>query len=928
MNKIFFLLSLIGLPVLAQAQTDSLSVVVSGPGRTIPVGFNTELSEETRTAAVSAVTSNEIDIPESNPANALYGKVPGLIVMQGESLPWSNNPKMFIRGLATMGNSAPLILIDGYERPLSSISVEEIDKVAVLKDAAALAIYGMRGANGVVNITTKRGLQQGMKVTVSYQYGVDTPFRLPEMANGVNYAKAMNEALILDGGLPRYSASDIADIASGVNPDVLPNVDWRNETLSDKGHSNQFRVAFRGGSRIVSYYSQVTYNGWAGSVKPASMASEYSSQFEWNRLAVRTNLDINLTPTTTARLNLMGEVEQHHRPAVAVNTLFSAIYNTPATAFPIKNANGVWGGDGIRTNPVAALTARGYTDGIDRALYADLRLVQRLDMVTPGLSVEGAVGYDNRASYWEGQGRNYASEIALATRNPDGTMGTVTYTRQGADSPLSYSSEVGAALSIATVDFNARYNRTFEGLHRLSAMAGYHVEDYTRNGRNNTYKRQSIVATANYGFDNRYLLDLAMSYAGSSVLRKGDKYRFFPAVGAAWVLSSEEFMKDVQGLDLLKLRASWGKTGSDAIPYGLGVQYFGGKNSYLFGSNNSGQSGNGEGSLANANLTCETGEKFNVGVDLNFFGSLNFNVDYFRENRTGILVPATNAYSSVLGIGMANVNEGKVRNHGVDLHLNWNDRIGDVNYWLGGNFLFSRNKIIAQNEGYVPFQNAVTTGYPINQYFGLTHTGFFADAAEVAASVPHTFSKVSAGDTKYADTNGDGKIDIYDRSAMGYSTAVPEIYYGFNLGASYKGVSVSADFQGVAHYTVVKNMPSFYVALRDNNNVSNHYLVNRWTPATAATALYPRLSTLSNSNNYQASSVWMADGSYLKLRNLTVAWDLPLQWTRGIHSSGIQVYARGANLFSVDKIKNLDPEKMYATYPTLRSYYVGVKLNF
>lgn len=907
---------------------DLTTVVMDIASDVVPMGYNNTVREGERTSAISTVSGSDIESSVNNPANALYGKIPGLYVMQGETLPWSNDPKLYIRGLATFKDATPLILIDGYERPLRSISMEEIESVSVLKDAASLAIYGMRGANGVVLITTKRGTAQGMHVKVSYQFGVDTPFRQPKMADAYTYAQAMNEAALYDGLSRRYSDADLRDFRSGANPELFPNVNWRDEALRSAGYNHELTASFRGGSKTVRYYSQITYNGSDGLIGPADMTSDYSSQLQWDRLSVRTNLDVDFTKTTSLKVNIMGQIEQHHRPSTATNTLFSEIYDTPAAAFPIKTGTGLWGGDDLRNNPIADLTAKGYTDGIDRALYANMQLTQNLSALTEGLSVDAAVGFDNRASYWEGQSKTYASQVVQGTRNPDGTIGDVVRRNIGAETALGYSSEVGGANIVTTVDANLRYNRNWNDRHAISAMVGYHMEGNIKKGVNNTYRRQSIVATAHYGFKERYFFDAALSYAGSSVMPKDDKFAFFPAVSAAWLISGEDFLKGSKVVDYLKLRASWGITGSDLMSYGLSRQYYGGGSGYWFGNNNTGTGGSAEGALANTDLLCETAYKTNVGIDMQLFQGLTLSADVFYEDRQNILCPTYNVYSGILGIAMSDRNEGHVRNHGFEAALNWNQTLGDWSYMVGGTFSFSRNKIVNMNEGYLPYDYLKQTGGRIGQFFGLQATGFFRDEQDVASSVEHTFSQVRPGDIKYNDLNDDKRIDGYDQIAMGYSTTLPEIYYGFTVGVQWKGVGVRADFQGVANYTLYKSMDSYYWPLRNNKNVSEHYLANRWTAANPDNAKYPRLSTLENNNNYRANSIWQENGAFLKLRNLEVSWTLPSRWTRVIHTSGIRIFARGTNLFSADSVKSLDPELMYATYPSLRSYHIGINLTF
>lgn len=894
----------------------------------VPLGFNNTVREIERTGAVASIGSDALRSSSNNPGHALYGKIPGLYVMQGDNLPWTNDPKFFVRGLATFNNATPLVLVDGYERPLRAISMEEIESITLLKDAASLAIYGMRGANGVILVRTKRGENAGMHVKVSYQFGVDTPTRMPEMADAYHYARAVNEALAYDGLERRYSNADLRDFYSGEHAAYFPNVDWLGEAIRDAGFNHELTASFRGGSKSVRYYSQISYNGSDGLIRPHDMTPEYSSQMQWDRLSARTNLDIDLTRTTRLGIDVLGQIEQHHRPAIQANTLFASFYNTPAAAFPVRTDSGMWGGDELHTNPIADLTARGYTDGVDRALYANMRLSQNLSAITEGLSVEAAIGFDNRASFWEGQGKTYAYEVLQVSRDEAGAIADVVRQTRDADTPLAYSSEVGEANMVTTMDAAFRYDRSWNAGHTIQAAAGYHMEENSKNGRNNTYRRQSLFLTAHYGFKERYFVDATLSYAGSSVLKKGDKFRFFPAVSASWVISREEFLKSSDVVDLLRLRASWGLTGSDLIAYGLSHYYFGGKGEYYFGNNNSLVYGNGEGTLPNLDLTCETAAKTNVGVDLQLFKGLTFTADAFYEDRRNILCPASNIYSGILGIGMADVNDGHVINYGVDLALNWSRTLGDWSYMLGGTFSFSRNEIINMNEGYQPYDYLRQTGRRIGQFFGLQATGFFRDEQDITGSPEHTFSTVSPGDVKYNDLNGDKRVDEYDRIAMEYSTTLPEIYYGFTLGVNWKGLGLIADFQGVTNYTLVKNLASYYRPLQNNTNVSYHYLENRWTSSNRERALYPRLSTLENRNNNQSSSIWQEDGSFLKLRNLEIGWTLPAAWSRRVRASQIRIFARGTNLFSVDYVKTLDPEMMYAGYPALRSYHLGINLTF
>lgn len=891
-------------------------------------GFNLSVPSEESTVAVSTIYMDASKTSDINPANSLYGRLPGLISLQGSTVAWDNDPTMYVRGLATMGTGTPLVLIDGFERPLSSLSQDEIESVTVLKDAASQALYGVRGANGVILVTTKRGILEGMKVHASYQFGINTPFRLPDMADGYTYALAMNEALRMDGLSALYSNSDLEAFRTGSNPELFPNVNWKDEALRNKGKTHQFNASFTGGGKNVSYFAAINYIGDNGFMNENYFSPDYSSQMSWDKLSARANLDINATKLTLVKLNLLGELSQHNRPATEYSTLFPMIYDVPAAAFPVKTSTGVWGGDNVRKNPVAESVAKGFSVGNDRALYADLRIIQDLSVLTSGLSAELAIAYDNRASYWDNKTKNYLYESLQPVRDNGGTIIDITRTRYGQETDLSFSSSLGYQNRVTTFETKVNYEKNWQDMHQLNAAVIYHQEENSLKGINNTYRRQSYIGNASYAYKSKYLADLVLTYSGSSVLGSSDKYAFFPAISAGWVISSEDFMKEVTAIDYLKARASWGITGSDRFAYDYDKYYFKtGISSYFFGDNNNSVSGNGEFRLPNLKLKPETAYKFNFGIDMEVFKRLSLSADVFYEKRTNILVNSSAIYSSVLGVSTPILNDGEVKNYGFEAGLSWRDRIGDFTYMLAGNFTFARNEIVNMDEGYKPYDYLKNTGNRIGQYYGLEAIGFFQDEADIAGSPVQSFSNVVPGDVKYKDQNGDKVIDDYDKVAIGYSTVLPEIMYGFSIGLGYKNVSLKADFQGVANYTLVRNMSSMYRPLVGNKNVSQHYLENRWTPENT-NARYPRLTTKQNDNNFRESSIWAENGNFLKLRNVELAYTLPKSWVNKIRLSNINLFARGMNLFSFDHVKDMDPEQMYATYPSFRSYNIGLTLDF
>lgn len=905
---------------------EEFTVELGVTSREVASGFNISARAMESTAAISTVYADELNSSAINPLNALYGMLPGLSVMQGGNVTWNSDPLLRVRGIATLNNAQPLVLVDGFERPVNSLVLEEIESVSVIKDAAALALYGMRGANGVVLVTTKKGQYDRMNVKVSYQYGMTDPFRVPKMADASAYAGALNEALRLDGLQERYSSYDLADFRSGKDAELFPDVDWANEVLKDRGSNHQLNISFVGGGEKVRYFSLLNYTTDNGFLKPVNWSKDYTSQLEWDKISLRTNLDIDVTKSTNVKVNLLGRLAQHNRPTLGYTEIFGALYQLPAAAFPIRTKNGIWGGDNIHTNPVAAIAAGGYSSGHDRALFADMRIIQDLSFWVPGLSAEVAVAYDNQASYWEGKSKNYESEIVTAQRNENGVLGEKVYAKYGKESTLSYSHELGYQNMVTTLEGKVNYVKDWQD-HSLNVAAIYHQEKNVLMGRNNTFLRQSAIGNIQYGLMGKYFFQVAMSYAGSSVMPEGDRFRFFPAVSAAWVASSEDFLSSSKWVNYLKIRASYGVTGSDLFDYELDRQYYGSGNNYYFGTNNNNFEGNAEGRLATKDMECEKSYKANIGIDARFFRNLSLTVDAFYEKRTNILVESQNVISSALGVSTPLLADGKVKNYGVEAALSWDQKIGDWAYELAGNFSFARNEIVAMNEGYKTEKYLKRTGTRIGQAFGLEAVGFFKDQAEIDNSPRQVFSEVRPGDIRFQDQNDDKVINEYDYVNIGNTTLLPEIYYGFNVGVSYKGIGVRADFQGVANYSVMTDMESMYWPLRNNTTVSDYYLKHRWTPE-HQDAKYPRLTTLDNKNNFSVNSVWMENGAFLKLRNVEVHYDFPKNWMQRIYLSNARIFARGMNLCSFDKLKKVDPELLYADYPSFRSYHVGICVEF
>ena len=900
-----------------------LKVKIDKNAKKLNFGYDLSTTKDKSTASISTVTAEDIDISgQINPGSTLFGLLPGLSVQQSWTMPSSEGPTYQLRG------RSPLFIVDGFERPIDALSREEIESISVIKDAAALALYGMKGSNGVVLITTKRGGRKPMEIKINYQHAVTTPVRLPNLANAATYANAVNEALNNDGLPARYSSYDIADFQSGAHPYLYPDVDWWGEALRDHGSTNELNISFSGGTKRVQYYVLANYSNTNGLLDNTDLNEGYSTQALNNKLNFRTNLDVDVTSTTHLKLNLLGRLFQYTTNN-GMDGVINTLYNLPSAAFPIKSPNGVWSENATWHNPIARIASTGYLQLQDRALYADLTLCQDLSMITPGLSAQFSIGYDNRASYNDTKSKSYAYEEVIPNRDTNGALLDSTINRYSNDTELAFSHSLKSQSMLTTIRAKVDYQKSWTA-HDLNASLIYDQFNYVYTGRNSSRLGQSFIANVNYGYNNKYLFNLAASYAGYSTMPKGDKFRIFPAVSAAWILSNENFMKDIRFVDFLKLRASWGMTGAAEHGYELDRQFYNlnGGYGYYFGNNLVWNTGSSEGSLPVKGLKNETSYKTNVGLEFGLFNRLYFEADAFYDRRADILTSSSGSVSSALGISAPKTNTGINEYYGTEIALNWNDMIGEnFRYYLRGNFSFVRTNIVEMNEEYKTEEYLKMTNRRIGQFSGMEAIGFFKDEADIKNSPKQTFSDVKPGDIKYKDQNGDGIINEYDKVCMGYSTNTPEIYYGFSLGFDYKGIGIRADFQGLANYTVITNVNSVYWPLGTNKTVSNYYLENRWTPENL-NAKYPRLTTLANENNFQNNSIWMENGAYMKLRNLEVYYDIPASICKKAFLSKARIFVKGKDLFMTDHVKQMDPELVYSYYPTTKAYLIGLNLEF
>jgi TonB-linked SusC/RagA family outer membrane protein len=925
----FIRLSFSDMQKLVEVKSQTINVKLGLSDKKINLGFGLSKSTEEITSAIDVVYFDKLEKSSlNNPSESLYGQLSGLMVLQNIGEPWSRNATISVRGRGTLGNNAPLVMVDGFERELSSLALLDIESVSVLKDGTALARFGQRGANGVVLITTKKGEYDSFKIEVSYDQGWNFPLREPEFLNSFDYANAVNQASILDGNAPVYSNQDLSGFQSGENPSLFPNVNWFDETFRDFGTTTNMNVSFTGGGKSVKYFASLNYQNERGLFDNTTLDDRYESQLKYDRLNFRTNLDIDLTNTTKFIVNVSGNIDGRTEPGARVSGVMDALYSIPSAAFPVRTPNGEWGGTAFYdNNPVALVSSTGIRQPNGRQIAANGQIIQDLNGLMKGLSAEIALGYDNEVNYFENRLRGFLYESLSFTRDPlTGEINDTTSTVFGNETDLGFSNSFGNQLRHTTLYGKLNYDTSWENS-ELNTSLMFHQDKRVREGQYNTFLRQNIMATASYAYKNKYFIDGVLSYAGSSVLPNGDKFGLFPAISAAWVLNREKFLKDSKTINYLKLRASWGMSGNDIMAPNLDEQAFANGGGYLFTDNNGSLGGIGENRLATQGLTYENSIKTNVGIDMELLGSLSLKVDAFYDQRKNILVNTNGAIPSLIGVATPIENSGEVINRGVETALRWKEDIGGFKYFIGGNFMFAKNEIIEMNEEFQPFDYLRETGNSIGQQFGLQSLGFFKDQEDINNSPQQLFSVVRPGDIKYKDQNNDGVIDNFDVVAIGYADSTPEMYYSFDFGFEMGGVGVNLLFQGIANKTVFLNTKSVFIPLRGNSTISD-FSENSWTPETANTATLPRLSLLENENNYRKNDIWLARADYLKLRRFEVYYNFPENVASKLKMKNAKIYGRGMNVFSIDSIKETDPEATGVGYPSLASYHLGIKFEF
>lgn len=917
----------------------------------------TATGTERKIAVTGAITTVDVEQLKSNPstsmADALAGVVPGVMGMQTSGRPGSVS-EFWVRSISTFGASnAALVLIDGFERDLNEINVEDVESFTVLKDASATAIYGSKGANGVILINTKRGKEGKVNINAKVEGFYNKLTKLPEFVDGYTYASMANEAKIARNEEPFYTPEELEISRLGLDPDLFPDVNWMDVLLRDGAKSQRSVLNMSGGGKTARYFISGSYQNQQGMYKVDKAMKDYDTNTNFNKYTYRLSVDMDITKSTLLKAGVSGSLRKQNDPGVGSGAIWTALmgYN-PITA-PLMYSDGKIPADGNdngdRFNPWVQGTMTGYNESWTNNIQTTLSLEQKLDFVTKGLRFIGRFGYDTNNHNWIKRYKHPELWKADRYRNTDGEL---VFQRITEEQKMTQSSGSDGDKR-EFFEWDLHYNRGF-GAHQVGGVIKYTQSSkvFTQNIgtdlKNGIARRnQGIAGRANYNWNYRYFIDFNFGYTGSENFHKDHRFGFFPAVSGAWNIAEEPLLENIAWLNMFKLRYSYGKTGNDNLgdirfPYLYNIETILNDDDQPSGGYNFGdyESGNYWGgmrysSIASPYVSWEIATKQDLGIDYSFFGDkLHGAVDYFHERREGIYM-SRNYLPGFVGLeSNPSANVGEVKAKGFDGNFTFKQNLNEVTLTLRGNITYSKNEIIDRDEENTIYGYKLQEGHRVNQARGLVAEGLFVDYDDIRNSPRQTFGEVMPGDIKYKDINGDGVIDDNDIVAIGATTR-PNLTYGFGVSTGWKGLDINVHFQGVGKSTYFIDGSSVYMfSLGDGwgNLLSDIAHSNRWILGENEdpNAEYPRLTYGSNSNNYRKSTFWLRDGSYLRLKTLDIGYSLPKSLVNRVHLNNARLFFIGTNLLTFSKFKLWDPELGSShgkTYPLSKTFSLGISVN-
>ena len=944
----------------------TLKVKKDNMDEAVVVGYGKQ-KKLTVTGAVSSVNMADMRTPVPSLSNALAGKVAGIISVQSSGEPGYDNSTFTIRGISTFtGNSSPLIIVDGVQREdvnstyggaFNNIDPEDVASISLLKDASSTAMYGAKGANGVLIITTKRGQAGKAKISLKAETGMTGFTKTPKMLDGVNYMKLLNEAKVNSGSAPLYSDEQIQKTASGLDPYLYPNVNWIDAVYRKSSSLTNVNLNVNGGSEAVRYYLSASFYNQDGPYK-VSNQNGFNPNLNFKRYDFRSNVDVNITKTTLLQMNLGAMLVNSKYPGISAANLWYISYATTPVGFPTKYPDGKWAGpvNNGGNNPLNEVQNDGYSTEFRPSVQSVFTVTQKLDVITKGLSAYGRFSFDSYGEF--DNSRTHANDLWNASGR-DAATGQLLYNQTRVGSQFLGYSQSSTGERIMYLEGNINYEKSF-GDHHIGAMVLYNMRNRLVSTAGDVigsipYRNEALAGRLTYSYNDRYLAEVNAGYTGSENFEPGKKFGFFPAVSAGWVISKERFFDAAsRNISLLKIRGSYGIVGNDQIGDPTQVNRFpyltqiGGGNTAGFGLNGTEYYGQTENVIGVQNLTWEKSYKSDLGLEIGILNKLNIIADIFKDRRKNILIQR-GTVASIAGYNGSRIfaNLGEMNNLGMDASVEYNDKIGKVGLRLFGNVTYSHNKIVFQDEPARKYAYQRGTGHQYGEFTGYIDDGLFKDQNDVNSSPVQTFNPVYAGDIKYKNLNpkDDNVIDTYDWEYLGKSW-FPTWLYGAGFTVSYHNFDLSLFFQGTFGSSIMANgswfagngwgadgvgvVPFSGIGQYPNNTLAN--VEDRWTPANPRqNAYYPRLTMGSLSdNNYLSSTRWLKNGDYLRLKQSSIGYTLSSATLKKGGLSSLYFYLSGQNLLTFSKFKLWDPEmgSNGAKYPITRMVTCGIRAQF
>ncbi len=904
--------------------------------------------------AQSTIKPKELKQPVSNIGTMLAGRVAGLTGVQRDGLPGYDGADIWIRGVSTFGSPGPLVLVDGVERSLDNLNANDIASFTILKDASATAVYGIRGANGVILIETKKGELGKPEVTVDYNEGYTFFTKVPELANGETYMRLANEALTTRGQVPRYSEEYIQNTVNKVDPFLYPDVDWIDAVFNDFGRNRQGFVNVSGGAEDAIYYVSVGYYDETGLFVTDGL-EDYDSDTRFKRYNFTSNLTVDITKTTKAHVGIQGYVSDGTYPGAGVGTVFSAAMGAPPVVYPILYPGGFVPGrssNGGLRNPYADVARRGYQQQIKNNLNSNLRLTQQLSFLTEGLSWTGMFAFDSynqqyitrskrETTYFVDENFPYTEDGELLLNE--------TYLGQNY---LGYSRDNGGNRRFY-IETSFNYNRDFNK-HSVSGLLLYNQSDYVDAFAGDfigaiPFRNRGVAGRVTYSYDDKYFFEVNAGYNGSENFAPSNRYGFFPSLAFGWVLSNETFFEPIKNtISYLKIRYSDGLVGSES---GAGRFAYldkvdqSGNFGYTFGENATGQDGIRE-TYYGVDVTWSEARKQDIGIEMNMFNNkLQLIFDAFKERTEGAFLNRRDLPNYLGLTGDPYGNLGIVENKGFDGSLNFSNTFGDLNMAFRGTFSYNRNKILKNGDPKQLYDWQDRIGTPLLAIYGYEALGLYALDDDTNGDgfitpddgdFPEQFGQIMPGDIRYRDLNGDGKIDSYDQKEIGQGD-VPALTYGFGITAEYKGFDVSMFFQGQNEADRIISGGGIR-PFDGGGGTTNLFAIaeDRWTPENDnSNVFYPRLSFgdtgIGQNNNSQTSTWWLRDIDFIRLKTAEIGYTLPEKFSKNFGIENARLYMRGTNLFTISNFDLWDPELNTGNggvYPNISVLSLGFNVLF